>query len=178
YNQYLAEPLHIMVSSILRRYPIKMGDYSIEELEMDGLSHVVEVLDKFKPDTINEKGNKTKAYSYLGTCVRNFYKTHSQKSSKKTNTLLDFDAYSEQLEADPKYQYEIEYDGSIDLTAFYDDFFEKITQKIRSKLENSIKLKPNDIKVGTNLIILFENWKLLFETELEENKHMTNSYVK
>ena len=41
YKNYLHLPLSKMVEIILRRYPVHMGNFAIEDVEMFGLSHLV-----------------------------------------------------------------------------------------------------------------------------------------
>ena len=71
YNEILIEPFRKMIQSILRRYPIHIGNYSMEEVEENALTHLIEHMVKFDPNKITKKGIKTKAYSYCQTIIRN-----------------------------------------------------------------------------------------------------------
>ena len=42
YNQVLKEPFRKMIQSILRKYPIHIGNHTMEEVEAYALSHLVE----------------------------------------------------------------------------------------------------------------------------------------
>lgn len=179
YRKYLCEPLQKMVHIILYRYPIDRGDCSIEELEIDGLSHVVQQLAKYRPGMLNKKGEPVKAYSYLGTIIRNYYKTHSTKSGKKRNTLLDFDEVSDHLESNEDFMYELTtYDDHLTNDSFYKKLFQELSSTIREKIDTSMYLKPNDILVGNSLIDIFDNWENYFFEEINSNVKLTKKYVK
>lgn len=49
YNDILKEPFKKMTSSILRTYNHHIGNYDIMEVELDGLSHLIENMVKFRP---------------------------------------------------------------------------------------------------------------------------------
>lgn len=67
YNEILIEPFRKMIQSILRRYPIHIGNYDIEEVEQNALTHLIEHMIKYRPFIIeyNEKG--TTKWVKLGT---------------------------------------------------------------------------------------------------------------
>jgi hypothetical protein len=74
YNTILKEPFKKMTSSILRTYNHHIGNYDIMEVELDGLSHLIENMTKFRPYIIeyqddyceeNEKWNKHRRFRYL-----------------------------------------------------------------------------------------------------------------
>ena len=94
YNDILREPFRKMTESILRRYPIHIGNYDIHEVEANALSHLIEQMVKFNRNKITKSGQKPKAFSYCQTIVRNFYKDHSKKSNKEKITMLSWEDYS------------------------------------------------------------------------------------
>jgi len=49
YNEILIEPFRKMIQSILRRYPIYIGNYSMKEVEENALTHMIEHMVKYKP---------------------------------------------------------------------------------------------------------------------------------
>ena len=55
YNEILIEPFRKMIQSILRRYPIHIGNYSMDEVESDALKHLIEHMVKYKPYIIERK---------------------------------------------------------------------------------------------------------------------------
>jgi hypothetical protein len=71
YNEILIEPFRKMIQSILRRYPIHIGNYDIEEVEANALTHLIEHMVKYRPFIIeyNETGSakwiKINIYKYF-----------------------------------------------------------------------------------------------------------------
>lgn len=71
YNDILIEPFRKMIQSILRRYPIHIGNYDMEEVESNALTHLIEHMIKYRPFIIeyNVKGTskwiKSNVYKYF-----------------------------------------------------------------------------------------------------------------
>ena len=71
YNIILIIPFRKMIQSILRRYPIYVGNYSMEEMEENALTHLIEHMIKYRPFIIeynigNEKcWIKSKEFKYF-----------------------------------------------------------------------------------------------------------------
>ena len=57
YNEILIEPFKKMIQSILRRYPIHIGNYEMEEVEEDALTHLIEHMVKYRSFIIESKKN-------------------------------------------------------------------------------------------------------------------------
>ncbi|RLF55875.1 MAG: hypothetical protein DRN27_10160 [Thermoplasmata archaeon] len=55
YNEILIEPFRKMIESILRRYPIHIGNYDMNEVESNALTHLIEHMVKYKPYIIERK---------------------------------------------------------------------------------------------------------------------------
>lgn len=49
YNEILLEPFRKMKQSILRRYPIHIGNYDMDEVESNALTHLIEHMIKYRP---------------------------------------------------------------------------------------------------------------------------------
>ena len=49
YNKILLEPFRKMIQSILRRYPIHIGNYDMNEVESNALTHLIEHMIKYRP---------------------------------------------------------------------------------------------------------------------------------
>ena len=70
YNEILLVPFRKMIESILRRYPIHIGNYDIVEVESNARSHLIEHMIKYRPFIIeyNEIGTvkwtKSNIYKY------------------------------------------------------------------------------------------------------------------
>lgn len=178
FRDSLNKPLQIMISSIIRRYPVNLGDYSIEDLEIDTLSHVVQQMGKFDPDKLTSTGQRPKAYSYLGTIARNYLKTHSTKSSRKTNQHIDFDVVSSNVEKMDGYNYEMDDQTSANSEQFYAYFFNTLISVVEERLSFNENLRQKDHLVGDAIIELLNHWHLLFEQDINEGVQLTNNYVK
>ena len=108
YNDILKEPFRIMNESVLRVYPITIGNYEVDEVEKYALSHLIEQMVKFDKDRVNKSGNITKAYSY---CQNNYTKIIilcSKKSARWRRTHLSYDDYIAEVENNGNYAYSID----------------------------------------------------------------------
>jgi len=65
YNEILIEPFRKMIQSILRRYPIHIGNYGMEEVEQNALTHLVDHMVKYKPFIIERKNEETEKWTKL-----------------------------------------------------------------------------------------------------------------
>jgi hypothetical protein len=176
YNQILIEPFRKMIQSILRKYPTHIGNYSMEEVEENALTHLIEHMIKFNPDKITKSGNKTKAFSYCQTIIRNYYKDHSKKSYTETKINLRYDDYTDEIEENEKYFYELEIDENNEL----EKLIKNIVKKIEEKIEDD-GIKKNEIIVGDAIVNILKNWHLLFTEDTPNgkyNKRITNKFAK
>lgn len=70
YNEILLIPFRKMIESILRRYPIHIGNYDIVEVESNARSHLIEHMIKYRPYIIEynisgtPKWTKSNIYKY------------------------------------------------------------------------------------------------------------------
>jgi len=168
YNNILIEPFKIMIQSILRIYPIYIGNYTMYEVEFDALTHLIDSMNKFNPDAITKSGNKTKAYSYCQTIIRNYFIDHGKKSYNESKRKLDFDLYAEELSNDDKYSYELEYNDSDNLELLIISIINKIEEKL---LDEKSSLNKNDIIVGNTIINILKDWEVLFlDSSFKKNK--------
>jgi len=71
YNKILLVPFRKMIESILRRYPIYIGNYDIVEVESNARSHLIEHMIKYRPFIIEynkdgtTKWTKSSIYRYF-----------------------------------------------------------------------------------------------------------------
>lgn len=176
YNDILREPFRKMTESILRRYPIHIGNYDIHEVEANALSHLIEQMVKFNRHKITKNGQKAKAFSYCQTIVRNFYKDHSKRSNKEKLTMLSWEDYSSDVMSRDEYLYEIDGEKT-DLEQLMD----QIVSKMRERIDTDASLKKNEIIVGEAIIEVLSNWHVLFMEDTPDgkiNKKITNKYQK
>lgn len=177
YNQILLEPFRKMIQSILRRYPIHIGNYDMEEVESNALTHLIEHMVKFNPDKITKSGVKTKAFSYCQTIIRNYYKDHSKKSYTEKKINLSFDDYVDEINENIEYTYEMEVDNHNQL----DKLIKTVIEKIEDKINNDPLMKKNEIIVGDAIANVLKNWHVLFQEDSPEgkyNKRVTNKFAK
>jgi len=177
YETCLKSPFKKMIESIIRRYPIHLGNYDITEVEGKALSHLIENMIKFNPERIGKSGLKAKAYSYCQTIVRNYYKDHSKKTYAEKKTHLNFDEYKDDLEEREDFMYEM--DEPTD--DYVDTLIQKTIDQIQNTIDNDCELKKNEIIVGKAIIVILNNWHILFQEESIEgnyNKKITNKFIK
>lgn len=177
YNEILVEPFKIMIQTILRRYPIHIGNYTMEEIESNALTHLIDKMIIFDPNTITKSGKKTKAYSYCQTIIRNYYKDHGRKSYKEKKTNLFFDDYFNDINENSDYSYELESDTNNEL----ENLINSVIAKIDDKINVNSNMKRNEIIVGDAIINILKNWEILFMEDTPEgnyDKKITNKFAK
>lgn len=177
YNEILIEPFRKMIQSILRRYPIHIGNYNMDEVESNALTHLIEHMVKFNPDKITKSGNKTKAFSYCQTIIRNYYKDHSKKSYTEKKINLSFDDYVDEINENTEYTYEMEMESHHQL----EKLIKTVIEKIEDKINNDPTMKKNEIIVGDAIANVLKNWHLLFMEDSPDgkyNKRITNKFAK
>jgi hypothetical protein len=177
YNEILLDPFRKMIQSILRRYPIHIGNYDMEEVESNALTHLIEHMVKFNPDKITKSGQKTKAFSYCQTIIRNYYKDHSKKSYTEKKINLSFDDYVDEINENIEYTYEMEVDSHNQL----DKLIKTVIDKIEDRINNDPLMKKNEIIVGDAIANVLKNWQVLFQEDTPEgkyNKRVTNKFAK
>ncbi len=177
YNEILKEPFRKMKETILRRYPIHIGNYDITQVESDALTHMIEHMVKFDPDRIGKSGNKTKAYSYCQTILRNYYKDHSKKSYNEKKINLPYEDYAEELNNNVELSYEIDNNPMHHL----DVLINTIINKIELIIDDDPLIKWNEMIVGDAIINVLRNWCVLFQEDSPEgkfNKRVTNKFAK
>jgi hypothetical protein len=177
YNEILIEPFRKMIQSILRRYPIHIGNYDMEEVEANALTHLIEHMVKFNPDKITKSGNKTKAFSYCQTIIRNYYKDHSKKSYTEKKINLSFDDYVDEINENIEYSYEMDIENQQQL----EKLINGVIEKIEDKINNDPAMKKSEIIVGDAIANILKNWHVLFMEDTPEgkyNKRVTNKFAK
>lgn len=178
YNEVLRAPFKTMIESILRRYPIHIGNYDITEVEANALSHLIEKMIGFDKSKPTKTGQTPKAFSYCQTIIRNFYKDWSKKTFNERISNLPFEDFHEEVENNRDYTYEID---SVDDHDLKERLINKIIEKIRFRIDTDKTLKKNEIIVGEAIINVLFNWHRLFLEETEVgiyNKKISNNFAK
>jgi len=177
YNTVLIEPFRKMIQSILRRYPVNIGNYTMEEVEQSALTHMIEHMVKFNPNSITKAGKKTKAFSYCQTIVRNFFKDLTKKSYNEMRINLSYDDYIDEINQNIEYHYELN-DDNVDQLEI---LIQNVVDKIEDLINDPAGMKKNEVVVGDAIVNVLKNWHLLFMEDTHEgkyNKRVTNKFAK
>jgi len=151
FNEYLREPLIIMVESIIRRYKLYRKDMDFDEIHTDTLSFLITKINKF------DHTKNTKAYSYFGTICKNYLMGAIQKDTKEINRSISYDDISSDIEDSPELSYIID-EHIID----YRDVIIKLTMNLEEFVENQ-NLTDNERKLGYALLEIFSNFDRIFQ---------------
>lgn len=161
FNEYLEEPLTIMVESIIRRYKLYRKDFVFHDLHTDTMSFLMTKISKYDHTTNH------RAYSYLGTICKNYLMGAIQKDTKDFNRTISYDDISPSIDEDPELSY------VIDSTPLdYKDVITKLSVKLEEFIATE-KLNENELKLGYALIDIFSNFERIFQIG-EGNKFNKN----
>jgi DNA-directed RNA polymerase specialized sigma subunit len=151
FNEFLREPLVIMVESIIRRYKLYRKDYEFEDIHTDTMSFLITKINKF------DHTKNHKAYSYFGTICKNYLMGAIQKDTKEKNRNVSYEDISSDIEENPELSYVI--DGyEID----YRDVIIKLTISLEEFIETE-DLTDNEKKLGYALLEIFSNFDKIFQ---------------
>lgn len=147
YNKILIEPFRKMVQSILRRYPVHIGNYTMEEVEAYALTHLIENMVKYRPYIIERKNKKKNdnKWKKLGDNYRFFDADDAEKKLTESNNKEDDYEYRMFISKAYSYCQTIIRNYFKDHTSktyndkktklFYDDYVEEINQNIEYQYE-------------------------------------------
>ena len=164
FNEYLREPLRIMVESIIRRYKLYRKDLEFNEIHTDTMSFLMTKISKF--DTTKNY----KAYSYFGTICKNYLMGAIQKDQKEQNRSVSYEDISTRIEDRADLSYIID-EEIID----YKDVVNKLTTELEIFVEEQ-ELNENERKLGYALIEVFSNFEKVFQIG-EGNKFNKNLII-
>lgn len=151
FNEYLREPLVIMVESIIRRYKLYRKDFEFEDLHTDTMSFLITKINKF------DHTKNHKAYSYFGTICKNYLMGAIQKDTKDTNRSVSYEDISEDIESRIDFSYTID-EYHVD----YSDVIITLTNKLEDFVETE-DLTDNEKKLGYALLEIFTNFESIFQ---------------
>ena len=151
FNEYLREPLTIMVESIIRRYKLYRKDFEFVDIHADTMSFLMTKISKF------DHTKNTKAYSYFGTICKNYLMGVIQKDTKEMNRSVSYDDISSDLEESLEHSYSID-ETHID----YRDVIIKFIIQMENFMESET-LSENEQKLGYALIEIFSNFEKIFQ---------------
>ena len=151
FNEFLREPLVIMVESIIRRYKLYRKDMEFNEIHTDTMSFLITKISKF------DHTKNHKAYSYFGTICKNYLMGAIQKDTKEQNRQVSYDDISSDIEERSDLSYVID-EHVID--------YQNVIIKLTVSLENFIEketLTENEQKLGYALLEIFSNFDKIFQ---------------
>ena len=151
FNEYLRDPLIIMVESIIRRYKLYRKDLEFNEIHTDTMSFLITKISKF------DHTKNTKAYSYFGTICKNYLMGSIQKDTKEKNRNISYDDISTEVEESEDFSYVI--DGN---EVDYRDVIIKFTISLEGFMETE-KLEKDEQKLGYALLEIFSNFDKIFQ---------------
>jgi hypothetical protein len=151
FNEYLREPLIIMVESIIRRYKLYRKDLEFEEIHNDTMSFLITKINKF------DHTKNHKAYSYFGTICKNYLMGAIQKDTKEQNRSVSYDDISSDIEERNDLSYVID-----EYVIDYRDVIIKLTVSLENFMEDE-ELTENEQKLGYALLEIFNNFDKIFQ---------------
>ena len=152
FNEYLREPLIIMVESIIRRYKLYRKDMEFEEIHTDTMSFLITKINKF------DHTKNTKAYSYFGTICKNYLMGAIQKDTKEQNRQVSYDDISSDFEDSKDLSYVID-----EFVIDYSSVITKLTIDLENFVEKEKNLSDNERKLGYALLEIFSNFDKIFQ---------------
>jgi hypothetical protein len=151
FNEYLREPLIIMVESIIRRYKLYRKDLEFEEIHNDTMSFLITKINKF------DHTKNHKAYSYFGTICKNYLMGAIQKDTKEQNRQISYDDISSSIEDNYELSYTID-----EYVLDYRDVINKLITDLEDFIEKE-DLTENEQKLGYALLEIFGNFDRIFQ---------------
>ena len=152
FNEYLREPLIIMVESIIRRYKLYRKDMEFEEIHTDTMSFLITKINKF------DHTKNTKAYSYFGTICKNYLMGAIQKDTKEQNRQVSYDDISSDFEDSKDHSYVTD-----EFVIDYSSVITKLTIDLENFIEKEKNLSDNERKLGYALLEIFSNFDKIFQ---------------
>jgi hypothetical protein len=154
YNQILVEPFRKMKETILRRYPIYIGNYDMDEVESNALTHLIEHMIKYRPFIIERNGGEIDKWVKLNDSFRFIY---VEDAEEKLKSLIDSnDGFQYRIFSSKAYSY-----CQTIIRNYYKDHGKK------SYTEKKINLSFDDYVDEIN-----ENIDYSYELELETQHHL------
>lgn len=151
FNEYLREPLIIMVESIIRRYKLYRKDLEFQEIHDDTMSFLLTKINKF------DHTKNHKAYSYFGTICKNYLMGAIQKDTKEQNRQVSYDDISSSIEDNVELSYTLD-----EYVVDYRDVIIKLTVDLEDFIETE-DLTENEQKLGYALLEIFSNFDKIFQ---------------
>lgn len=146
FNEYLEQPLIIMVESLIRRYKLYRKNLDFDEILNDTMSFLITKINKF------DHTKNYKAYSYFGTICKNYLMGIIQKDTKEFNRNISYEDISTDIEDNTDFSYVID-----EVELDYLDVISKLIENLEITLQTK-NLTENERKLGYSLIEIITNY--------------------
>jgi DNA-directed RNA polymerase sigma subunit (sigma70/sigma32) len=151
FNEYLREPLTIMVESIIRRYKLYRKGITFEDTHTDTVSFLMTKINKFDSE------QNYKAYSYFGTICKNYLMGAIQKDTKDINRTVSYEDISSDIEEHPDMIYVMD-----EVIIDYKDVIQKLILDLEVFVVTET-LTENEEKLAFALLDIFYNFDKIFQ---------------
>ena len=171
YNEFLRDAFNKMIESIIRKYKLYRKNYTFEDLHADTLSFLITKADKFDVTT------GKKAYSYYGTICKHYILALLIKDGKVLKQNLSFEDTFNSIEERDDLTYKLS-DTDYRLSNLINDISNSVKEELEKDYEGSKKkLTENEKKVGEALIVILDDWELMFENLGGGSKYTKNAIL-
>lgn len=155
FNEKLHPAFTKMIESLIRRYNLFTPNEEFDDTFNDTMSFLITKVNNF------DFSRGKKVYSYCGTICKNYLILKRMQVAKTTNKLISYESVFNETNPDER-----EYDDTIKTTIeFNDKLIERVSKKIGEILDKSdeYNLTENEIKVGTAIVVMLDNWDEIFQ---------------
>lgn len=155
FNEKLHPAFTKMIESLIRRYNLFTPNEDFTDTFNDTMSFLITKVNNF------DFSRGKKVYSYCGTICKNYLILKRMQVAKNTNKVLSYETVFDETNPDER-----EYDTETQcIMEFNDCLIERVNLKINEMLEKCDEngLTENEIKVGTAICVMLENWDEIFQ---------------
>ena len=151
FSTILYKPITKLIENIIFTYKLFRDDMSIQELQADCMSFLIQQFTKFNPKT------GAQAFSYFGTIAKHHMMNEKKNSYKRSQSNLDITENIDEASNKPENIYNLEIEKVSDINT---EMFEGIILKLQDDI-NKEKIMPNDKKVYEAIVYIFNNHGIL-----------------
>ena len=155
FNDKLHPAFTKMIESLIRRYNLFTPNEEFEDTFNDTMSFLITKVNNF------DFSRGKKVYSYCGTICKNYLILKRMQVAKNTNKILSYETVFDESNPDER-EYE---DDTKDVMEFNDSLIRRVSKKISEVVEKweEYNLTENEVKVGTAIIVMLDNWDDIFQ---------------
>lgn len=181
FTNEIYKPLKKLVHEICKKYQTGTGKFGMADMETMAFSHTWQQIPKFNPNKPNKLGELPKAYSYLGTVCRHYVTNFGKQSYREklvNDNIEDYKIDYDEIDKSRKDRYILETfeqsnNNDIDI---HESILNAIVVEIKNHIDIRTDLTINEIKVGDAIVMIFENWKNICESN--DIEKLSNFFAK